>query len=100
MSGSRRQGLSLLVIAMTGAVAPFKVVPVARHGGLLGKLGCMGSFWVVPITRHGRLGTGADFSELFPMDLRGLGTGAVFWRFVPHDFRCTNGYLGTGESFR
>ena len=57
-------------------------------------------FMVGPVARHERLGTGADFSELFPMDLRGLGTGAVFWRFVPHDFRCTNGYLGTGESFR
>ena len=36
-----------------------------------------------PAARHGRLGTGADFTELFPMEFRRLGTGADFTELFP-----------------
>jgi hypothetical protein len=31
------------------------------------------------VRRHGRLGTGTDFSEMFPMDFRHLGTGEAIY---------------------
>ena len=39
---------------------------------LLWNLGYTASFMVVPVVRHEGLGTGADFSELFPKELRRL----------------------------
>ena len=53
------------------------------------------SFMVVPVARHERLGTGAIFSKMFPMDIRGLGTGAMKLEFVPHGFEDYKVVLGT-----
>ena len=46
----------------------------------------MAPFMVEPAARHGHLGTGADFTELFPMDFRRLGTGADFTKMFPMKF--------------
>ena len=46
----------------------------------------MAPLMVEPAARHGRLGTGADFTELFPMDFRRLGTEADFTKMFPMKF--------------
>ena len=54
---------------------------------------------VVQEAWHERLGTGTDFLEMLPMDLRRLGTGEVNFKYRYNGF---NGYevrLGTGSVF-
>ena len=50
---------------------------------------------VGPVALHGCLGTGAIFSKMFPMDFRELGTGAMKLEFVPHGFEDYKVVLGT-----
>ena len=46
------------------------------------------------------LGTEADFSELFPLDFRHLGTGSILRGFVPHGLNSTFENLGTDDRLR